>query len=60
MANLSQVERILASKAPVREVAGQKYKGQPPVYAPIVNNVGMIIGHECVSKGIPFVRVSQP
>ena len=38
-------------------VGSTLYIGENPVYTPTVNDLGMVVGHTKVTKGIPFVRV---
>lgn len=56
---MNQVQRIVASKAPLHEMSDRTYKGKSPEYTTVTNpNTGR---EEIIktAKGIPFVRVQQ-
>jgi hypothetical protein len=56
----TQVDRIMKTKAPLHMVAGQAYKGAAPQYLPIVDpETRVVIGHNKIVKGIPYVRVNK-
>ena len=55
---MNQVQRVLASNAPVHHVAGQSYKGQQPQFAKVVDPSTGLEQFKQVTRGIPFVRVA--
>lgn len=56
---MNQVQRIVASKAPLHEMSDRTYKGKNPEYTTVTNpNTGR---DEIIktAKGIPFVRMQH-
>lgn len=45
------------TEAKDHDVGSTLYIGENPVYTPTVNDLGMVVGHTKVTKGIPFVQV---
>ena len=44
------------SSLPLHQRSGVSYKGRNPVYAPVVNELGMLVSWRKVQPGVPFVR----
>lgn len=56
---MSQVQRIVESRAPLHEMSDRTYKGKNPEYTTVANpNTGR---DEIIktAKGIPFVRMQH-
>lgn len=53
----TQKEKILSGNAPYIKVGGTTYQGQPPLFTPIIDTFGNVIGFNKSAPGIPYVKV---
>lgn len=48
-----------SAKPKMHRMSDRSYFGANPVYKPVYNKAGMIVGHNKVAKGVPFVRMKK-